>query len=149
VSNIHDIVGIFRDHRLYREKLDTLQREAGKQPLSLCWSVPTRWNSKAVMLDRMYELREYVKQVLDNPPPGRETEEFEEKLHRLTASFDSDMKLAVGVLSVLYCCQEVSEVMESDSGTCSQMLFVAESLESKLMVRVPFRNVLQRLLRFF
>jgi transcriptional regulator of heat shock response len=97
----------------------------------------------------MYELREYVKQVLDNPPPGRETEEFEEKLHRLTASFDSDMKLAVGVLSVLYCCQEVSEVMESDSGTCSQMLFVAESLESKLMVRVPFRNVLQRLLRFF
>jgi hypothetical protein len=139
VDFVKSVVTLFRNDRLLRQALHRLQEASPVQdkPLVLITDVCTRWNYTAIMLQRFFELSDFVKEVLQQCASDTSRSFSADHVNtaaKLLKHFDRNVADVQALLTVLGPCKAASDDMESDKGLLSQLLFVEDSLELDLGV---------------
>lgn len=139
VTFVKDCVTLFRGDKLLRQALQRLQESFpdGSRPLLLITDVCTRWNYTFLMLERFYELADFVKQALQQCALNVDKVfrvEHAEKAVALLRQLDVVLLDIPALVTVLRPCKDASDMMESDRGQLSQLLFVQDCVEVQLSV---------------
>lgn len=135
---------LFRSHRALRVALALCQKASGeKRPLLLITDVATRWNYTEIMLERFFTLSSFVKEVLlqcyHNTIPGVDfPDDVCKKAEELLDGFDVNVLDVEALVKVLRPVKLASDALEGDKGQLSLLLFVQDSLEVDLKVRIAW-----------
>lgn len=142
VEWVKGCVTLFRADKLLRQALQNLQEAfkslSGARPLLLITDVCTRWNYTFLMLERFYVLAEFVKDSLTLC--GRNEGAHFRADHVTLAQdylngFEGVVANIRALVEVLRPCKVASDLMESDRGQLSQLLFVQDTVEVQLKVK--------------
>lgn len=131
-----EIVQLVKDCRVLRTILRNTQKAGNTKPLLLITDCTTRWNYTLLMLERIYELGDFLKLSFEQLPAAMGvTSDQLERANDITHEWDKRTGEIVWLILILRPCLKATKDMEGRTGTLSQALFLVDGLTKKLQVR--------------
>lgn len=147
VASVKAIVAFFRSCRLARLVLHNNQRKGKRhdgtsppRPLVLTTDVVTRWNYTLAMLERFWDLSEFVEQALEfirHSSPGKQsgfTKEDVQTAGKLREMIPAILNDVVALTEALKPCRQASDDAASNNGQLSQLIMIVDMFEIEMQV---------------